>query len=79
MLDLRKKRKNTSTNLKKILDLPPLLPLSPHPVDQSVEEHLNPGNHLDQYDYNLNLNLILNPGNDLKECNHSHNHKHNQT
>ena len=35
-----------SDGLAMVVDLPPLLLLRPHPIDESVEEHLNPGNHL---------------------------------
>ena len=37
-----------SDGLAMVVDLPPLLLLllRPHPIDESVEEHLNPGHHL---------------------------------
>ena len=43
-----------SDGLAMVVDLPPLLLLRPHPIDESVEEHLNPGHHLgeDQPDIN---------------------------
>ena len=43
-----------SDGLAMVVDLPPLLLLRPHPIDESVEKHLNPGHHLgeDQPDIN---------------------------
>ena len=35
-----------SDGLAMVVDLPPLLLHRPHPIDESVEEHLNPGHHL---------------------------------
>ena len=43
-----------------VIDLPSLLSLRPHPVDQSVEEHLDPGNNLlNQIEKNTNQIVFL--------------------